>query len=296
MDTLEQRITIWADTRPEIRLTLAAGSHASTVPAAGEWADLALYLFCTGCDALVADPGWLESIGEVWNWLPTRIDGDMPRLQVLFDRGRRIDFTFVPLSLLAEPSDERVLDEIHSRGYTILLDKDGWATGMPTPPARSPEPSMPAGDTFRRVVDDFLHGAVHVAKQICRRNLWVVKLWDWKTKELLLQMMEWHARAVNGREYETYRGGHLMASWTDAQTWEEVQTVFGGFGAAQAWHALFETMKSFRRLARRTALSLGYEYPAVLDRRITMFAQELYDGDRCHHPSGTRRESPRPER
>jgi aminoglycoside 6-adenylyltransferase len=276
MDTLERKIMIWAAVRPEIRLVLGIGSRTHTAPRVAARADLLFHLFCTDRDGLMADPGWLESIDDVWAWLPARIDDEPPQLQVLFNGGVKVDFTFLPLSMAEGFVASGQLDEIHELGFNVLLDKDGWAARMPFPKEQSLRRDLTTERAFRSVVDDFFWGAVNVAKRIHHGDLWMAKSGDWTMKELLLQMMEWHARALHGPEYDTFSDGHLLDSWTDAQTWEELQHTYGEFSVVKSWHALFATMQVFRRLAVQTALFLGHEYPAALDKRITTLAKELH--------------------
>jgi aminoglycoside 6-adenylyltransferase len=169
----------------------------------------------------------------------------------------------------------RQLDEIHDREYTVFLDKDGWAARLPAPQGHLPAGKMPSERDFYRWVNAFWYGAVYVAKQLRRRNLWVAQFRDCTMKELLLQMMEWHARALHGSEYDTFYNGHSLSEWTDAQTWEALHHAFGGFDVAASWEALFQTMDIFRRLATQTALLLGYEYATTLDNRVTLYVQNL---------------------
>lgn len=280
MDLITKRITDWAATRTEIRLILMVGSRTRAFPPADEWADLDLHIFCTNCEALLADPGWLEAIAGVWIWLPEQISAEIPQLLVLFEGGEKVDFAFPPLSMLRGFIATGKLDEIHARGFSVLLDKDGWAERLPAASARPARREPPTEEAFRRVVDTFFYGAVYVAKQIRRSNLWVVKFRDWTMKTGLLQMMVWHARALHGPEYDTYYDGHFMAAWAEPQTWEMLYLAFGGFGAPESWQSLFVTMKGFRQLATQTAQIWRYEYPAALDRRITAYVEDLFNGSK----------------
>jgi aminoglycoside 6-adenylyltransferase len=272
---LQDRIAAWAATRSEIRAILVVGSRAREFPPADEWADLDLHLFCTSFDHLLSDPGWLEGIGEVWTWLPELIDGEMPQLLVLFEGGEKVDFGFLPVQAIQEFVATQWLDEVHDRGCYPLVDKDGLAARLPSPSRRPPRRESPSEGDFQRVVNSFYYGVVYVAKQIRRRNLWVVKFRDWTIKELLLQMMEWHAGAVHGPEYDTFYDGHFLSSWTDAQTWDELHCAFGGFSTDESWCALFGTMDVFQRLAGNTALLLGYEFATTLDKRVRAYVRNL---------------------
>ena len=121
--------------------------------------------------------------------------------------------------------------------------------------------------------------AVYVAKQIRRRELWIVKFRDWTMKEGLLKMIEWHARANQGWDYDTWHDGRFMLEWADPETQEGLYQVFGGFDTVDCWHALLSSMDLFRRLAQETASALDYSYPAELDGNVTDFVKMLYKAD-----------------
>jgi aminoglycoside 6-adenylyltransferase len=276
MDILEQRIKTWADTRPEIRLVLVVGSRARKSPPADKWADLDLHLFCTDSEQLTRDMGWLESIGEVWLCLRTQLDERIPQRLVLFEGGKKVDLAFFPLQFARDFVAVGQLDETHDRGYYPLLDKDGLAAKLPHPLRQPHRREIPPEDEFLQVINTFFYGAVYVAKQIRRGNLWVAKFRGWTMKQQLLCMMEWYALALHGHEYDTFYDGHFLFEWSDPQTWDELQKTFGGFNASECWRALFGTMELFQRLSTIVAFTWGYPYPAALDKRITAYVKSLH--------------------
>lgn len=277
MAVIVERISDWAIAQSEIRLVLVVGARARQSPPPDRWSDLDLSLFCTDFNRLVSDPGWLECIGEVWVWLPEAMAEGLPQLLVLFEGGVKVDFGFFPLHIVEAFAASRRLDVLHDRGFYPLVDKDGWARRLPAPTRRPSQPGSPSEADFRSVVNAFLYGAVYVAKQIRRRNLWVVKYRDWTMKTHLLQMMAWHARALHGPAYDTLHDGHALSLWTDAQTWADLHHAFGGFGVSESWRALFGSLNLFRRLATHTALCLGFDYPTRLDRKITTYVEDLFN-------------------
>jgi aminoglycoside 6-adenylyltransferase len=276
---LENRIGEWAESQSNIRAILVIGSRARRDFPADEWSDLDLAIFATDYGGYLSDGGWLDDIGAVWVNLPLEMGDDPPERIVLFDGGRKVDFVFLPAQDLQRMVESGTLDGIYDRGYYILADKDGLAAQL-VPPSFSPPPHRePPEREFTLTVGFFWLGAVYVAHQIRRRNLWVVKFRDWTMKEHLLRMLEWHARAVHGWDYGTCHDGHFLSQWTDAQTWSDLQGAFGRFGAADSWQALLSTMGLFRRLATETAARLKYEYPIALDECVTQLVDMLYAED-----------------
>lgn len=278
MQQLEDRIAAWTESQPEIRAILVIGSRARRVFPADEWSDLDLMVFATDFDKYLADDDWLGDIGEIWLNLAFEAGGDPERI-VRFDANRKVDFVFLAVDDLREMVESEKLDGVYQRGYYILVDKDGLAAQLPPPPFSPPPCEKPSEHVFVLAVSWFWHGSVYVAHQIRRRNLWVVKFRDWTMKELLLKMLEWHARSVHGWDYDTWHQGHFLSEWTDSQTWDELHGAFGRFDAADSWQALLATMDLFRRSAVETASRLGYAYPEATDERFTQLVRDLYADD-----------------
>lgn len=276
MKTLETRIAQWAATQPEIRLILVVGSRARKSPPAEEWADLDLHLFCSSFDRLIAEMGWLQSIGEVWTWLSDLLDEEVPQRLVLFEGGHKVDFAFYLLQAVERIVAAQQLDDMYQRGFYSLLDKDAWSAQLPSVPFTGARHAKPSEEQFQRVVHAFWYGAVYVAKQIRRGNLWVAKYRDWTMKTGLLQMMEWHAWAVHGWEFDTFHDGHFLNHWTDPQTVTALEGVFGRFDPIESWQALFNTLALFRRLTSQTALLWKFEEATVLDQQVTFYIHQLY--------------------
>jgi aminoglycoside 6-adenylyltransferase len=126
------------------------------------------------------------------------------------------------------------------------------------------------------VIDTFWYGALYVARQIRRGNLWTVKYRDWTMKQQLLTILEWHARALNGWDYDTWYEGKHITRWADSGTLAELDRCFGRFDAADSRRALLATMILFRRIATDTAQRIGYAYPAPLDEAVTRTIEGLF--------------------
>ena len=279
MKEFEQRIIAWAETQPNVRAILVVGSRARSDCPADEWADLDTMIFCTDYERLWLSSEWLGEMGAVWTAIPGRTSGDDPEWLALYDGGFKVDYVLFTLDALRGLAQEERMDGVYQRGYYVLVDKDGWARDLPPPSYAPPSYAPPSADEFRLTVSAFWYGAVYVAKQIRRRNLWVVKYRDWSMKETLLRILEWHARATQGWDHDTWHDGHHMSSWTDAGTWNALHDTFGRFDAADSWRALLATMDLLRRLARATADHLGYAYPQALDDQVTQYVGKLYSGD-----------------
>lgn len=279
MQKLENHIVAWAESHTNIRAILVVGSRARRDPLGDEWSDLDLMIFSTGFEEYLFRTDWLDDIGDVWVSIPHETSAGDPERLVLFDGGYNVDFVFFTIDELRRLTNAETLDGVYQRGYYVLVDKDGLA-GQIFPPSFKPPPfGKPSENAFLSTVDTFWYGAVYVAKQIRRRNLWVVKFRDWSMKELLLKMMEWHAHTTHGWDHDTFHDGHFLLNWTDRKTWNALNDVFGHFGAADSWRALLASTDLFRRIATETASRLGYSYPNTLDENITQYIKTLLAED-----------------
>lgn len=279
MKHFEERVIAWAKTQPHVRAVIVVGSMARPTGSTTRWSDLDVELICTDINPYLSSETWLDQIGEVWVCLPLWNDGVYPTRLVWFAGGEKVDFSLHRVEDLARRVEADELREEYRRGYRILLDKDGLAARLaPSPFEHPPKPKL-TFEEFDFVVREFWYEALHVAQYIRGRNLWVVKFRDATMKHDLLQMMEWHAMARHGWDYDTNRTGKYFAEWTDRETWQAVHTIWGNFDPADSWRALLATLALFGRLADETAGHLGYDYAAARYAAITTYIQNLYAED-----------------
>jgi aminoglycoside 6-adenylyltransferase len=92
-------------------------------------------------------------------------------------------------------------------------------------------------------------------------------------------MMEWHARAMKGQDYDTWMRGRFLEEWADPRALEELPETFAHYDKDDVWHALFATMDLFRWLSVETAERLGYSYPIFGVERATELAKGLFSGE-----------------
>ena len=269
MKQLEESIAGWAKTQPNLRAILVVGSKARNDHPGDQWSDLDLQVFATDFQEYLSGTDWLGYFGAVWMCLPFHPAGSEPQRLAIFAGGHKVDFHFFPLSELLRMVQMQTLDDVYLRGYYALLDKDGLAAKLPPAPGKPFPGDMPSVDSFMLCVSMFWFGALACAKMIWRGDLWSVKTGDSRLKSHLLSMLEWHARAVHGWEYDTWHSGKFLFEWTDPLSRQTLYEIFAHFDRQDSKRALFATMDLFRRLARETADRLGYTYPSSLDEQIS---------------------------
>ena len=159
------------------------------------------------------------------------------------------------------------------------MDKDNLAATLNqvaiVPPPRLP----PREEEFFNVVNDFWYHGVWTAKHLRRGELWWGKsACDDYLKQLLRQMLEWHARARRGEEVDVWAHGRFLEEWVDSRALETLPRLFAHYDEADVWQALRETMALFHWVAAETAEVLRYSYPVLGEERATELVQKMYLG------------------
>jgi aminoglycoside 6-adenylyltransferase len=99
-------------------------------------------------------------------------------------------------------------------------------------------------------------------------------------KELLRRMLEWHARAVNGPDHDTWMRGRFLEEWADPRAVAQLPEVFAHYDRQDIARALRATMELFRWLAVETAQRWGYLYPTAGEQAATELVGKLLSGMR----------------
>ncbi len=282
-EQLIERLIAWAEIEDNIRTVIVIGSRARLDHPADAWSDLDVLIFANDPEPYWASTNWLSHIGTPWlTFLEPTPNGHGFERRVLFEGGLDVDFVPSPVAeldaMLTQGFPPDIADMIH-RGIRILVDKDGFTERLqattPKPPAYAP----PTDPQFLNLVNDFWYHTVWTSKHLRRGELWWAKsCCDGYLKNLLRQMLEWHAHASQGAEVDTWMRGRFLEAWADARAVEALPTVFAHYDEEDIWRALLATMKLFHWLAVETADLLGYAYPTIGEARATELVQELFAG------------------
>ena len=219
-------------------------------------------------DKYVNDDSWQRDIGEVWHCY--NVSEDYWMAVIFAPHGTRFDITIESVEELGklvtnEPSsgpNECTL------GYRVLVDKDDMTSTMAPPFSKRLLYERPSESKFSEAVDKFWHEAHNVAKYLAREDMWAAKHRDWNTHRCLLPMLEWHAHANHGWDYDTAHIGKRMRTWIDPEIWEALHRTFASFGVEESWNALFATIDLFKQLSSETAEKLNYQYPDDVSRNM----------------------------
>lgn len=279
-EQLMKRFVGWAETRVDIRAAVVVGSRARTDRAADEWADLDVLVITTEPKLLLSITDWLEEIGSpLLTFLEPTSTGEEMERRVLFEGMLDVDFAVIPkskadqiLQMGVSPELSTQLSNIFGRGMSVLLDKDGISAQLQTllSTIHTPTPQPPTRHEFLEVISNFLYHAVFTAKHLRRGELWWTKMSsDCHMQHLLLRMIEWHARALHGWNYDTWFRGRFLEEWAHPDVVERLHETFARYDQDDAGRALLASLDLFRWIGMETARRLNYPYPTEADKRVT---------------------------
>jgi aminoglycoside 6-adenylyltransferase len=266
---LRSSVVAWARADGNVLALIATGSTSKAETCSDEFSDLDLEVIARDPKRLLDDDSWFASFGEVWVVLRLEQQHYPTRL-VIYDGGSKVDFTVAGTERIEEMRDE--LDPLYERGYQVLLDKEATTADLPRATGAYPVRALPTQAEFDSVVEEFWFEAAHMPRYLARDDLWVVKFRDWTMKTNLLQMLEWQAVArADGKPLDVWYIGTRMKDWLDAETWQRLHEVFGGFEQRDAWRAILASADLFAHASREVAGMVGLSQPDLLERRIRSY-------------------------
>lgn len=277
---LIERIVAWAGQDENVRAIIVIGSRARTNHAADEWADLDVILAAADTAPYWQTDGWLRQIGDQWLTFVTMTpDGRSYERRVLFAGGLDVDFALNDVAALRGalagevPAD--IADTIH-RGIRVLVDKDDLGALLQNKSITPPQPQPPDEAVFHNLVTDFWYHTLWTAKHLRRGELWWAKACcDMHLKGLLLQMLEWHARATRGLGVDTWLRGRFLEEWADPRALSDLENAFAHYDAADIWRALQATMALFDWLEGETADAWNFCRPVTGENETAALVRQL---------------------
>jgi len=266
---MEEKFTAWAESCRDIRAAFIVGSRVRIDHPADEWSDMDILISSTDSAKHLNDLNWLQAFGPVWSTFLSYTAGGDPERLVIFEGGYQVDFVFPAYERFKQVIEENIVPDIFYRGVRIIIDKDHNCSRI-LPKSFEPRSTGSLNENmFQETVQKFWFTSIYAVKQLLRGDLWIYKTKEADTKWLLLQMIEWHTKALHGEQYDVWHAGRFLKEWADPRTYQELYGTFGHFTEMESWQALFAAMDLFRRLAVEVAKTQGYRYPIQTDENIT---------------------------
>jgi Streptomycin adenylyltransferase len=122
------KLVDWAKARPDIAALILTGSRARPSGSVDFFSDYDLEIFTTDSERYTSDSDWMKEIGDVWVFLPTESSPGFPTRLVIFDSGRKVDFSVKSPHALEAAANATEPSELYEQGYRVLMDKRGLAS------------------------------------------------------------------------------------------------------------------------------------------------------------------------
>jgi len=262
----------WAQGNDLIRAAILTSSRVNPERETDFLSDYDIELYVADLAPFQKDDQWLNAFGPImvrWPFRPrsTGKEGGITRL-ILFKDGVRIDFQI---------SDQKTIEpDAYDDGYRVLIDKDKLTAGISKPTFSKHLISKPSREEYDTLVQEFWWNATYVPKHLWRDELpFAASSAQGIRDEYLRTIIEWYIGLQNNWSVNTGLCGRWFKRYLDKETWAEYTSTFAGADIEENWKAFFMAVALFRKLAKIVGSSLGYEYPAQLDKEMTDYYSHI---------------------
>ncbi|MCX5756980.1 MAG: aminoglycoside 6-adenylyltransferase [Candidatus Hydrogenedentes bacterium] len=268
----------WATGNALVRAAILTGTRADPERKTDFLSDYDIELYVADLGPFREDDVWLDPFGPVmvrWPFKPrsTGKDGWVTRL-VLFKDGVRIDFQITGQTMI--PSNA------YDDDYEVLIDKDNLTARLDGPTHTEHLVKKPSREEYDTLVHEFWWDATYVPKYLWRDELpFAASMLGQAIRDEYLQtIIEWFIGLQNEWSVNTGVRGRNFKHYLDDETWSEYESTFARADVQEHWQAFFNALALFRKLARIVGETLGYEYPARLDREMTDYYSQIRDAEK----------------
>jgi aminoglycoside 6-adenylyltransferase len=277
---LIEQLTNWADATQDIRAALILGSRARSDHPADEWSDLDVLVFARNPDQFIQSGTWAKDIAPTWlTFVERTADGRSWERRTLYEGGLDVDVALNPVELLdgilqTIPPD---VTDIIRRGVKVLVDKDGQLAQIQK--IQLPDTTLfqkPTEKQFVNATSDFWYHTLWSVKHLRRGELWWAKSCvDMYLKGHLQNMLEWHAHAQKGEQFDTWLRGRFLEEWADERAVAQLRDTFAHYDKNDIARALLATMDLYRWLEDETASHWNYTSPRDGELHAAEITKEL---------------------
>ena len=256
----------WVQGNDLIRAAILTSSRVNPERETDFLSDYDIALYVADLEPFRKDDQWLGAFGPImvrWPHKPRPMPGEtaITRL-VLFRDGVRIDFGIT--------DESEIAPDAYDDGYRVLLDKDNLTAGLSKPTFSKYLISKPSREEYDTLVQEFWWNATYVPKHLWRDELpFAASAGQGIRDEYLQTIIDWYIGLQHNWSVNTGLCGRWFKRYLDKETWAEYTSTFAGADIEENWKAFFMAVALFRKLAKIVGSSLGYEYPAQLDREMT---------------------------
>ncbi len=274
MQEILDKLIEWGKQHSLVESLILTGSYAQNAKV-DFFSDLDLSVFSDSIDSFMEQHDWVAEIEDVWLDITINLEDQYPTQTIIFEEGRKVDFTFQPVTELKLLTNGNSLPDLYKRGYIVLVDKTGLTSQMQDISIEFPIKEKPTQEEFVSIVKKFWLEVYYVAKYLYRNDLWHAKFRDWTTKEYLLQMIEWYELSKHKWSYDVKYLGVRMEDWVSPDIWKKLHECFAHFDREDSLDALANTMDLFEDISTRAAKNLKFKYPEKVGEYIKNFVTPI---------------------
>ncbi|MEW2738745.1 aminoglycoside 6-adenylyltransferase [Providencia sp. PROV130] len=262
---------------PRIEAVILTGSRAREQDI-DSYSDIDIELIGHGTTEIFNQKSWINQFAEplvALHLLNLEEDApDWPTCLVIFEEGRKVDFTFAEPERLSKMKQQG-LDATFSRGFTVLLDKTGITEGLPERTNQQIfAPPQLIAEQFAEVVSDFWHEAHQVTIALTRDELWVAWSRSADMKQYFLQLLEQLVFIKNGPMCDVWYKGRNYHEWMPKPYIEALEVIFNCGTAQSAALSLQCLMRCFSEVTTELASLQGRNNMQIMAEKM----QELLIG------------------
>ena len=264
---LVDQFTRWGEACDSLYCAVIVGSQARSDHKADEFSDLDLILIVEDPGVYISTSQWLGDIGSYHISFTEKSIGEGMQRRVLFDNALDVDFMIFPKSRMETLFSGEIATMLE-RGYYILIDKIGMKDSIVLPDRASH--CFPEEGDFINIVHDFWYHSVWTVKKLKRGEIWAAKsCLDSYMKQLLLSMIEVHARSTRGLSFPPWHDGRFVDEWAEEWIVEKLGSCFSLYNEQSIENALLSTMDLYRAIALEVAGMQDFKYPDSADEYAT---------------------------
>lgn len=227
------------------------------------YSDVDIELIGYGASELFNDKKWVNHFGHSLIALHLRNleehEPDWPTCLVIYEQGRKVDFTFAEPERLQKMKREG-LDSTFSRGFVVLLDKSGITDNLAsTVNPNSLLPKVPNETQFTDLLSDFWFEAHQVSIALARDELWVAWSRSADMKQFFLSSIELLVSLKSHAKKNVWYNGCKYHEWMPEHFIDALETIFDCSTAQKAALSLHCLMSCFLEATTELSLLLGYD-------------------------------------
>jgi len=278
------KLTDWAESRPDIRAVLLTSTRAKPGAQLDEFSDYDVVFVAEDIKLYRKDESWITEYGKVLALYrdPVQADYGFDRFidVTQYESGLKIDFMFWPVGLLKHMAALPELPAAIDDGYKVLLDKDGLAPGMKPPSYNAFIPKPPTEEEYLLYVESIFNNAHYAAKHIRRGDIFpLMDIINYLRYERLGRLLWWKVEIEHDWNLKSGNYGRGLQKYLSPELLHEIESTYLGESTEAKWDVLFRLIELYCKIAREVGDKLGFPYPEERHKKLVKYIEQVKNGE-----------------